>query len=149
MELVMARYAIIENGTVQNVALSESALEANWIESETAGIGWTWDAVTGFTPSAPSPAPQITSLSFAQLVIGLVAEDWITEAEGEGWLVGTLPAPVLALIASLPEGQRFAVKARASRFTVAYLDDPMVQALAAAQGKSAELPAFFNTYGVA
>jgi hypothetical protein len=31
---------------------------------------------------------------------------------------------------------------------VAYLDDPMVQALAAAQGKSAELPAFFNTYGV-
>jgi hypothetical protein len=99
-------------------------------------------------PDPPVLAPQITSMSFAQLLIGLVAEGWITEAEGDGWLVGTLPAPVLELIASLPEEQRFANKARASRFTVAYLDDPMVQALGAAQGKSAELPAFFNTYGV-
>jgi hypothetical protein len=144
----MARYAIIQNGTVQNVAVAESALASNWIESETAGIGWTWDAVTGFTPQA-LPAPQITSMSFVQLIIGLVSEEWITEAEGDGWLVGTLPTLVSTLIASLPGGQRFSVKARALRFTVADLDDPIVQGLAAAQGKSAQLPAFFNTYGVA
>ena len=86
-------------------------------------------------------------LSFAQMLIGLVAEQWITEAEGEAWLTGTLPAAVLALIATLPANQRFAAKARAVQPSVVLRNDPLVAALGAAQGKTAEeLDTFFRTY---
>ena len=109
---------------------------------------WGWDAVSeawveGQPPSAPVPQ----SITFAQLLIGLVTEAWITEAEGEAWLAGTLPAPVLSLIATLPAGQQFAAKARALRPSVVMRVDPLVASLGAAQGKTdAELDAFFTTY---
>jgi hypothetical protein len=86
-------------------------------------------------------------LTFAQMLIGLVAFGWITEAEGEAWLTGTLPAPVLGIISTLPAEQQFPAKARASRPSVVMRSDPLVSALAAAQGKTeAELDAFFLTY---
>jgi hypothetical protein len=86
-------------------------------------------------------------LSFAQMLIGLVAEGWITEAEGEAWLVGTVPAAASALIATLPQGQRFAAKARAVRPSVVQRADPLVAALAAAEGKTEDqLDTFFLTY---
>ena len=95
----------------------------------------------------PTPPVIIPDLSFAQLLIGLVTEEWITEAEGGGWLVGTLPAPVLAVIATLPSGQQFAAKARAIRPSVIVRADPLVAALAAAEGKSSvDIDAFFTTY---
>lgn len=98
----------------------------------------------------PAPVTPIPDLSFAQLLIGLVAEEWITEAEGGGWLVGTLPAPVLAVIATLPTNQQFAAKARAIRPSVIVRADPLVASLAAAEGKSsAEIDAFFTTYAAA
>jgi len=90
---------------------------------------------------------QTKQMTFAQLLIGLVTEGWITEAEGDAWLAGTPPAPVLGLIAQLPQGQRFAAKARAVRPSVVLLSDPLVQALGAMQNR--DLPAFFNTYGAA
>jgi ribonuclease D len=87
------------------------------------------------------------SLSFAQLMIGLVTEQWITEAEGEAWLDGQLPAAFNALIASLPQQARFAAKARAKRPSAVLRNDALVNALAAAQGKTPEeLDAFFTTY---
>ena len=89
-------------------------------------------------------------LTFAQLLIGLVSEEWITEVEGEVWLAGTVPAAVSGLIATLPEGQRFAALARASRPSVVLRSDPLVNALAAAQDKSqADMDAFFTTYAEA
>ena len=92
-------------------------------------------------------ARQGMSLTFAQLLIGLVTEAWITEAEGEAWLTGTLPAPVLSLIASLPTNQQFAAKARAIAPSIVIRTDPLVEALGAAQGKTAEqLDTFFTTY---
>ena len=95
----------------------------------------------------PTPPVIIPNLSFAQLLIGLVTEGWITESEGGGWLVGTLPAPVLAVIATLPAGQQFAAKARAIRPSVIVRADPLVASLAAAEGKtSADIDAFFTTY---
>ena len=98
----------------------------------------------GAPPTLPVVIPD---LSFAQLLIGLVTEEWITEAEGGGWLVGTLPAPVLAVIATLPTAQQFAAKARAIRPSVIVRADPLVAALAAAEGKSsADIDAFFTTY---
>ena len=86
-------------------------------------------------------------LSFAQMLIGLVTEQWITEAEGEAWLTGTVPAVVSALIDTLPVNQRFAARARAVRPSAVLRADPLVNALGQAQGKTAEeLDAFFTTY---
>lgn len=90
------------------------------------------------------------SLTFAQLMIGLVAEAWVTEAEADAWLAGTLPAALLALIATLPPEQQFPAKARALRPSVVLRVDPMVEALGAAQGKTpAEIDTFFTTYAQA
>lgn len=90
------------------------------------------------------------NLTFAQLVTGLVVEGWISESEGDGWLVGILPAPVLSVIASLPPEQRFAARARAIRPSVVMRLDPLVAALAALQGKSPEqIDTFFLTYSAA
>ena len=89
--------------------------------------------------------PVPASITFAQLLIGLVSAGWITQAEGEAWLVGTLPAPVLALIDTLPEGHRFAACARAIRPSEVMRSDPLVVALAAGQGKTAgEMDEFFR-----
>lgn len=99
--------------------------------------------VEGPLPVAPVPP----SISFAQLLIGLVAEGWITEAEGEAWLAGTLPGTVLLVIDGLPEGQRFAAKARALRPSEVLRGDPLVAAMGAAAGKTeAEIDTFFRTY---
>ena len=105
---------------------------------------YTAEEIAAIPPPPPAPIP---NLSFAQLMIGLVSEGWITTAEGEAWLTGTLPAPVLALIATLPLAQQFAAKARALRPTIVERTDPLVSALGAAQGKTPEqLDDFFRTY---
>ena len=86
-------------------------------------------------------------LSFAQLMIGLVTEAWITEIEGEAWLAGTLPLAVLTVIDALPQEQRFAAKARALRPSEILRNDPLVSAMGAAAGKtSAAIDTFFQTY---
>jgi hypothetical protein len=112
-------------------------------------IGSTYDAATDtFTPPpAPPPAPPvIPDITFAQLLIALVGAQWITEAEGEAWLAGALPAAVQAVIALLPAPERFAAKARALRPSAVVRADPLVNALAAAQGKTpAQMDAFFTT----
>lgn len=112
-----------------------------------------FDFETGQTVVLDEDAPsfsfsaQVPNLSFAQLLIGLVTEAWITEAEGEAWLAGTLPTAVLLVIDSLPAGQRFAAKARALRPSEVLRSDPLVAAMGTAAGKtSAQIDAFFQTY---
>jgi hypothetical protein len=97
------------------------------------------------------PLPKQTGqLTFAQLISGLVSEGWISKAEGQGWLRGTLPAPVVALIGGLPEAEQIFAEAKAVRPSVILRNDPLVLALAAMQGKTPEqLDTFFNTYGEA
>jgi hypothetical protein len=60
-------YAVVENGVVTNIVVSESALFPNWIQSDVAQIGWTYDGAV-FTPAAPPPEPvlppNITRLAF-------------------------------------------------------------------------------------
>lgn len=63
---MIKNYAIIENGVVVNVAVSESALLPNWVQSDVAQIGWTYDGSV-FHPPAPAPdtrPPIITRLAF-------------------------------------------------------------------------------------
>jgi hypothetical protein len=80
-------------------------------------------------------------------MIGLVSEGWITTAEGEAWLTGTLPAPVLALVAKLPTEQQFPAKARAIRPALIERADPLVVMLGKAQGKKVEdMDNFFRKY---
>lgn len=50
-------YAIVANGKVVNVAVSDTALADNWIPAGGAGIGWTWDGSTFTPPPAPEPEP--------------------------------------------------------------------------------------------
>ena len=106
-------------------------------------------------PPPPAPTPEeilaaeraAMRLSFAQLMIGLVTEAWISEAEGNAWLAGTLPNAVLLVIDSLPADQRFAAKARALRPPEVLRNDPLVASMGTAAGKTAEeIDTFFRTY---
>lgn len=117
-----------------------------------------WSGPGGFelriAPSQAAPAPvdpdegrASMRLSFAQLMIGLVTEGWITEADGEAWLGGTLPPTVLATINLIPADQRFAAKAKAARPSYVARLDPLVVMMSMAQGRSAaEVDEFFSTY---
>ncbi len=65
--VVVMNYAIVENGVVVNVAVSESALFPNWIQSDVAQIGWTYDGSAFHPPTPPPPPvipPIITKLAF-------------------------------------------------------------------------------------
>jgi hypothetical protein len=52
---MIKRYAIVENGVVVNIAVSETSLFSNWIEIQPyqAQIGWLYN---GSTFSPPPPA---------------------------------------------------------------------------------------------
>lgn len=119
-------------------------------------VGWETDAyMLVEVPPAPTPTPeevlaevrQNMRLSFAQLLTGLVMENWITQAEGQAWLQGVLPAAVMSLIDTLPSEQQFAAIARATVPSAVNRMDPLVIQLGAAQGKTPEeLDTFFQTY---
>lgn len=108
-------------------------------------VGFDWVIRTVDPATLPPPVPQ--EITFAQLLIGLVASGWITEAEGNAWLSGVLPTVALGVINTLPENQRFAARARALRPSSVVRSDPLVIALAQAQGiTSAQLDQFFITF---
>lgn len=89
------------------------------------------------------------SMTFAQLLIGLVGEGWITKEEGIAWLAGTPPQPVNALIAQLPEQQQFQAFARAVRPSIVLRTDPLVVGLGGYTGKTPEqIDTFFRSYSV-
>ena len=137
-EAILATYP---EGTVE-VSLKPS------VDHEWNGSEWV------HTPPDPAIAAAtnraaIPPLSFAQLLIGLVAMEWITEAEGLAWLKSeALPAEIETLIAGLPQEQQFATTARAMRMTVVERTDPLVDALAAVRGFSPEeIDQFFLAFG--
>ena len=85
------------------------------------------------------------SVTRRQILTGLALVGWITEEEAESALAnGARPAAVEAVINGLPEDQRFAARMKWIGFQSAYRDDPMVAALAAIEGKTAqEVDEFF------
>jgi hypothetical protein len=119
--------------------LPDHSLRARW--------RWTDEGPLDIADETPPPPAPVPNLSFAQLLIGLVTEAWITEPEGEAWLAGTLPMAVLLVIDGLPAEQRFAAKARALRPSEVLRGDPLVAAMGTAAGKTeAEIDTFFQTY---
>lgn len=98
--------------------------------------------------SAAEAARADMKLSFAQLLIGLVSEGWITIEDGRAWRDRVaLPAQVQALIGTLPEDQQFAVETRAFAPSEVLRSDPLVTAMGTAAGKTeGEIDNFFRTY---
>lgn len=93
------------------------------------------------------PVKVIPNLTHNQLLIGLVERGWITEEEGEEWLMGVLPQTIRYLINQLPVEQRFVAKVRATRPTVVNRDDPLVISLAALNGHDSNvMDEFFIHY---
>ncbi len=90
----------------------------------------------------------IPDLSFAQLLIGLVSEQWITIEEGRAWRDRvSLPAQVKAVIDALPIEQQFVAETKALAPSIILRSDPLVSAMAAAAGRSeAEIDEFFVKY---
>lgn len=60
------KYVIIENGVVVNTAIADAPQAANWIQSETAGIGWVDVEGVLTAPAAPEPAPASRILTHLQ-----------------------------------------------------------------------------------
>lgn len=119
--------------------------QAVLIDGRYRSVDMTTAGVETLPANLPAPVPQ--EMSFAQLLIGLVTEGWVTEAEGDAWTNRQLPAAVNDLIAGLPQAQRFAARTRAKLPSVVLRNDPLVVALAAQQGKTPEeLDQFFRAY---
>ena len=148
--------AKIVDGIVENVIVVDPDNIPDWCADwpdapAPVCFGWLYEDGEFIAPP-PQPAPEPDrskmSLSFAQLLIGLVTEGWITAEEGRAWRDRTaLPPAVAGLIATLPPEQQFAAETRAMAFTEALRLDPLVEALGAAEGKTPEeLDAFFTTY---
>lgn len=150
--------ALVEDGVVtQAFLLDEAAVPdhlADWITAPIeVGDGWQYDGTT-FAPPTDEylwqkmlPYRNQMKLSFAQLLIGLVTEGWITEAEGDAWADGTLPAAVVALIATFPPEDQFAMRTRAKRPSEVVRTDPLVVAMGQSAGKTVtEMDTFFTTY---
>lgn len=134
---------LIPRGCVQVAppALSQGQ-RARWT-----GTDWTIEAAAAPIPVDPVTLRAGMSLSFRQLLIGLVARAWITEAEGDGWLVGVLPPAVINLIATLPNQAQFPARASALRPSSVLRLDPLVISLGQAQGKTDdEMDEFFTTF---
>ena len=110
------------------------------------GPAYEWDG-SSWIQQVIQPDRSSMTLTFAQLLIGLVSEGWITESEGTAWLGGALPAAVTGLIAQLPAAERFPATARAARPSVILRTDPLLEALAQSEGKTPEqVDEFFITY---
>jgi hypothetical protein len=57
------RYAVIENNTVVNVVLADEPLAGNWMQSDEANIGWSYDGTSFIAPPEPVPTDEMQRLS--------------------------------------------------------------------------------------
>ncbi len=77
---MIKNYAIIQNGVVVNIAVSEFPLDINWIQSDVAQIGWTYDGTEFHAP----PLPPESELS--KIITKLAFRFRMTDAEYVGIL---------------------------------------------------------------
>lgn len=93
-------------------------------------------------------------LSFAQFLLGLVEQGWISPAEHGAWLSGSgLPAAVAAALATIPETApdgtlpRLRAQTRALRPSVVERDNDLLALMAHLRGATPEqLDEFFRVY---
>lgn len=83
------RYAIIENAAVVNVAVGDAQLANNWVASDVAQIGWTYES-GNFLPPAP-PAPEIPSVvTMRQARLAMLAAGRLADVDAA---IAALPSP--------------------------------------------------------
>ena len=76
------KYAIVENGVVANLAVSETALASGWIASNTAKIGWLYDGETFTPPEKYVPTAKEQSAIVRLRRTGLlVSTDWLAGSD--------------------------------------------------------------------
>ena len=73
------RYAIVQNGTVTNIVKSTEALADNWIRSDSAGIGDTYENDQFTTPDPVTQVPQEVPMAAAR--VALIENDLIDAVE--------------------------------------------------------------------
>ena len=73
------------------------------------------------------------SVPFNKLVVGLVEDGWLTQAEGEAWLDGSLPTPVIGAIEAMSADQQFRARAKAKAMQEAERNDALLFAAAKAK----------------
>lgn len=134
------RYAQIDGESVC-VVISEFRAEVDAdnlipIGSDESPIGHTWlDGEWIAPPPQPDPFPH--TITRRQIMTGLAMAEWITEQEAlDAMTTGARPAAVDMVINALPEQERFHAQMKWAGFQQAYRDDPLVLALAAAEGKT-------------
>lgn len=101
-------------------------------------------------PEAPDMAALRASMTLTrrQVIIGMVASGFITEAEGIAMAAtGAAPASVEALIAAMPPGEQSAARITLAAFTTAYRADALVEMFKSAGGLTDEqMDEFFATF---
>jgi hypothetical protein len=68
----MARFAIVQNGKVVNLAVSETALEPGWFQSDVAQIGWSFDGQSFAPPPKDNSDAAISAERDRRIGSGLV-----------------------------------------------------------------------------
>lgn len=95
-------YAIIENGVVANIALADSPLAPNWVQSDAAKIGDLYDGVSFTTPP---PAPKTRDELKAQREAAVAAIKVTTQAgntfDGDEVSQGRMSRAIIALSTGL------------------------------------------------
>lgn len=128
----------------EDMGYSEDVIEAtDWPSEDHVFNGTSW-----VIPTETFDIVVPKSISFAQLLIGLVTEGWITEQEGINWRDRvSLPSLITNYIATLPTNQQFAATTRALAPSEVNRDNALVLAIAVAAGKTTQdLDNFFITY---
>lgn len=152
------RLADVNAGVVRNVIeVADDQPRPDWCADwpemgDAGGVGWLWDGAK-FTAPADA-APDLSALRASmtmtrrQVIIGMVSEGLISEAEGIALAAtGAAPAAVEAMIATLPANEQAGARITLAAFTVAYRLDPMTAIFQQAGGMTdAQMDAFFTAY---
>lgn len=83
----------------------------------------------------PPPPPVPSTITPRQLILGAMADGWITAQEAEDWAMGnSLPGVVLNVINTLPEAERPAARITTLRMTEAERSNPLLIGVATSLG---------------
>lgn len=143
---VVPRNPPIHDYRTQNCTRVTPTLELDeWVE--------TWEVTDASTEEIAQRTLELRSrmkLSFTQLLVGLVTEEWITVTEARAWRDRqSLPIQLQTIIEELPIEQQFEVETRAMIQSVILRSDPLVTMMGTAAGKTqTEIDTFFNTYAI-
>lgn len=129
------------------------AIRTATVQAGTDRARLSWDLVAdALVVADPPPSPPRAippAITRRQLALGLHAAAMLTGAEAIAFAAGTaIPASFAAVIATLPLAQRVPAEITLVSMRDAYRDDPLVDALAAANGlDQVEMDALWRQWG--